>query len=246
MTTRRAAWAGLLACVAGLALAAAVQLTEPTLRPPLYDGVVTVEPYRYLEPVGTERGGAEGATVTIPVPGDASPAVALGTPEQPPQAQVIAGAGDLALPSGSTALVVTITPVAAATTPPSGAIAGNTYRVGVVNQAGVPVRPVPGSRVTLALRDPGSTDLARIELLSGGAWEPLATASAAVSGTFETSVLPSFGDFALVGAASARPSGSDLSPFAGVTAAALVLAAAVVGVMYVRGRRRISGNTRLR
>jgi hypothetical protein len=220
---------GTAACIVGLALAA-VQAAGPSLRPPLYDGVVVVDPYRFLEPAGTEVGGAQGASRTMPVVGGSSPAIAIGTPEQPPQAQLIAAAGALVLPAGTTTLVATITPVAPAQAPPSGAIAGNAYRVAIVNQAGSSVGPQQGSRVTLALRDPGATDLARIELLSGGTWRPLATVSAAVSGTYETTGLTTFGDFALVGSAprGGSAAGTALSPFAIITVAAIALTLLVV------------------
>lgn len=229
---------GLLACVVGLALAAVVQVAGPPAGPPLYDGVVSVAPYKYLQPAGTEAGGALGATLTIPVLGGTSPAVVLATPEQPPQAQLIAGAGALVMPAGATSLVMSITPVAPAASPSTGTIAGNDYRIAVTDQAGAPVSPEQGRNVTLALRDPGSTDLARIELLSGGTWQPLATVSAAVSGTYETTGLTSFGDVALVGTVSATAAGTGVSPFALVTAVAVALALLAFGVDLLRGRRR--------
>ena len=235
--TRR--WAtGLITCAGGLVVAAAVQMAGPTLRPPLYDGVVNVEPYRFLQPLGTEAGGALTATRTIAVQGSLSPALAVGTPEQPPQAQLIAGSGALAMPAGTTSLTVTITPVAPAAAPLTGAVAGNVYRVSVVNQAGVAVAPAPGTEVTFALRDPGSTGLMRIEILTAGSWQALPTVSAAVSGTYETSGIAAFGDVALIetGGTGGAATGSALSPFAIVTAAAILLALIVVAVTAIRRR----------
>jgi hypothetical protein len=234
----RASKVGIAACVAGLALAAAVQSTGPSLRPPLYDGVVTVDPYKYLQPVGTQAGGPQAATGTVPAVNDISPAIALGTPEQPPQAQLIAGPGALVLPTGTTSVVVTITPVPPAVQPASGAIDGNVYRVSVLNQAGVAVSPLPGKQVTLALRDPGQYDLVTIALLAGGGWQPLPTVSAAVGGTYETTGLTAFGDFALVGSGSTGTSGSGSapSPFAIVTIAALVFALSVFAITFLRDR----------
>lgn len=229
---------GIASCVVGLTLAAIVQLEGPSLRPPLYDGVVTVDPYRFLQSAGTEAGGAQGATRTIPVTGGTSPVIALGTPEQPPQAQLIAGAGALLLPAGATSLVVTIAPVAPAASPPSGTIAGNVYRVGVADQAGAAVEPAPGTQVTLALRDPGSTGLVQIELLSGGTWRSLPTVSAAVSGTYETTGLSTLGDFALVGSGPPGEASPSVSPYAMVTGLAIAVAVVAFVALFLRDRRR--------
>jgi len=228
---------GLAACAVGLALAGFVQVAGPSLRPPLYDGVVTVEPYVYLEPAGSQDGGPKGATRTFLVTSATSPTVTVATPEQPPQAQLIAGAGSFTLPAGTTSIVVTISPVVPAALPPTGAIAGNVYRVVVENQAGAPVIPEADKEVTIALRDPGSTDLARIERLSGGSWQALPTVSASVSGTYVTTGLTMFGDFALVGTgATGDGSGSSVSPLAIVTVAAVALALLLAAAAFLRER----------
>jgi hypothetical protein len=230
--------AGLLACLAGFALAAAVQVAGPLPGPPLYDGVVVAEPYVYLQPSGNEPGGARWATTNVPVVAGVSPAIALGTPEHPPQAQLIAGAGALAMPPGTTALVVSITPVPPTVVPASGAVYGNVYRISIVNQVGAPVTGLAGKQVTLGLRDPtgGSTDSRlTIELLAGGAWQPTTTVSAAVAGTYETTGLVSFGDFALIG--TVPPGGGSLSPYAWVTGSAIVVGLLLLGISVVRARR---------
>ncbi len=238
MPSVRSPQAGLLTCLAGLALAAAVQVAAPLPGPPLYDGVVSVEPYVYLEPAGSEPGGARWATSNKPVVDGVSPAIALGTPEYPPQAQLLAAAGALALPGDSTALVVSITPVPATVEPASGTIVGNVYRVLVVNQAGAAVTGLPGKQVTLALRDPGSTDQASIELLAGGSWQALPTVSAAVTGTYETTGVTTFGDFALVGTPSAGGGAVGSSPFAIITVGALVLIVVAAAFRFTRDRTR--------
>ena len=237
MPSVRSPRAGVVACLAGLALAAAVQVAAPLPGPPLYDGVVSVEPYVYLQPSGTQQGGALGASSSNAVVGGVSPAIVLGTPEQPPQAQLLAAAGSLALP-GTTRLVVSITPVPATVEPASGTIVGNVYRVLIVNQAGAPVTGLPDRQVTLALRDPGSTGLASIEHLTGGTWQSLPTVSAAVTGTYETTGVTTFGDFALVGTPSAGGGAGGASPFAIITVGALVLALAAAVSPSVRNRLR--------
>ena len=238
MPSVRSPRAGVVACLAGIALAAAVQVAAPLPGPPLYDGVVSVEPYVYLQPSGTQQGGALGASSSNAVVGGVSPAIVLGTPEQPPQAQLLAAAGSLALPGGTTRLVVSITPVPATVEPASGTIVGNVYRVLIVNQAGAPVTGLPDTQVTLALRDPGSTGLASIEHLTGGTWQSLPTVSAAVTGTYETTGVTTFGDFALVGTPSAGGGAGGASPFAIITVGALVLALAAAVSPSVRNRLR--------
>ena len=226
---------GVLACLVGLAMAAAAQLAVPLPGPPLYDGVVVVEPYVYLDPVGSEPGGARMATATVPVVAGVSPSIVLGTPEQPPQAQVLAAVGALALPAETTAITISIAPVAPTVMPASGLVVGNVYRVVIVNQEDAPTTGQPGRQVTLALRDPGSTDLAHIELLSNGAWQPLTTVSAAVPGTYETADVTTFGDFALVG--TPRPVGDPFAPTSLITFAAIAGTIVALGIGVVRSRR---------
>ena len=233
--------AGLAACAIGLGLAAAVQVAGPLTGPPLYDGVVVFEPYVYLQPSGSEPGGARWATNNGPVVGGVSPVVALGTPEHPPQAQLIAGGGALAMPAGTTALVVTITPVPPSVVPASGVVYGNVYRISIVNQTGAPITGLAGKQVTVALRDPTTSSTGSpltIEVLAGGAWQPLTTVSAAVAGTYETTGLTSFGDFALVGSAPAGGDAPALSPFAIVTWLAIAATVAALVAISLRDRRR--------
>jgi hypothetical protein len=137
--------------------------------------------------------------------------------------------------------VVSITPVTPSVAPATGSVAGNVYRVVVTNQDGAPVTGQAGRQVTLALRDPGSTDLAQIEQLSAGTWVPLATVSASVPGTYESTGVTTFGDFALVG--TQDPGG--FSPGHLVTAAAIVLTLLIVGIGLYRARRDHGGDDAL-
>ena len=139
MVPRRVRRTGLAACALGLGIAAAAQLAAPLATPPLYDGVVVVQPYVFVNPPAVKPGGAKGASAHLALSGSKSPLVALATPEQPPQAQVVAGDGTLVLPATATALDVSITPLdpsvdtAAAST---ARVLGNVYRFAVVDQAG--------------------------------------------------------------------------------------------------------------
>ena len=68
---RRAA--ALSALGAGLLVIVAARLLVPAA-PPLYDGVVPVEAYRWLDPPPGQLGGAKGATADIADPGRQEPA----------------------------------------------------------------------------------------------------------------------------------------------------------------------------
>jgi len=92
MGRRRLALAAL---AAGLGLVVAAQRLAPISGPPLYDGVVVEDEYKWLSPPAGYQGGAPSAAATVPVQGGQSPNVAVATSEQPPQAQVFAGAGYL-------------------------------------------------------------------------------------------------------------------------------------------------------
>jgi hypothetical protein len=119
---------GPIVLAAGLVAIALGQLVGPVAAPPLYDGVVVVEPYRFLDPAPPgQKGGAKGATATVAVKDGANPLVAIATPEQPPQAQVFAPPSSLTLAPGAATLALSIQPIAAEGTPSDGHIVGNVY-----------------------------------------------------------------------------------------------------------------------
>jgi hypothetical protein len=195
VTDRRLLGAASLAL--GMAIIAIAQLTARTASPPLYDGVIPTEPYRWLQPPPGQVGGAEGASATIPVLGGQSDLVAVATTEIPPQAQVFAAPGALTLPAGATMVEVSIQPIAPAAPPPAGYIDGNVYRISVTDQAGAPVTAPESEQVSVVLR---STDLAQanavIERFDGTAWAPVDTSSS--GGRALLAVVTAFGDFAIV------------------------------------------------
>ena len=57
MIPRRVRRTGLAAFALGLGIAAAAQLAAPLATPPLYDGVVVVQPYVYVNPPAGKPGG---------------------------------------------------------------------------------------------------------------------------------------------------------------------------------------------
>jgi hypothetical protein len=209
--TGRRRVAGLALC-GGLLLAVLARILVPGA-PPLYDGVVINEPYKWLEPPPGEEGGAQGATGTAGLENGASPLIALATPEQPPQAQVFAPPGALVLPPGTTSLMLAITPIPAEGTPANGHIAGNVYRISITNQAGVPATAPPQAYVSVVMRGPDGLLDATMERFKGGAWTELQTSHAGYTSGF-LSIVTEFGDFALIAAGPTATSsaGSSTTP----------------------------------
>ena len=195
--SRRPSRSAIATLVLGLGLAAAAARLAPLPGPPLYDGVVPVEAYRWLTPPPGEHGGAEGASQVFQISGGASPLVALATPELTPQAQLFAAPGALTLPPGTTEITVSITPVEPASLPTDGHISGNVYRITILNQAGVPATALASATVSVVLRSPNATSsTATMALLQDGTWQPLKTDAAGQGAQF-LSVVTTFGDFAL-------------------------------------------------
>ncbi len=238
MTARRM---GLAALALGLAIAAAAQIAAPLAAPPLYDGVVVVQPYVYVNPPAGKPAGAQGASVHLPMNGHKSPVVVFATPEQPPQAQVVAGDGTLALPSPATALEASITPLdpsVDATAAGAARILGNVYRITIVDQAGASATAPASGLVTVVLRAPEDVPGAQVGLVVGGTWHPLK--SEAMYGSTYVAVVTGFGDFAVIvpGATPVSPSASGAAPSslapsapaAGSTSTAAVPAASSEGL----------------
>jgi hypothetical protein len=188
---------GVASLLAGLIVVAAAQLTGPLAAPPLYDGIVPTEPYRWLSPPPGHPGGAQGASAKIEVDHGRSTLVALATPELSPQAQIFAVPGALKLPPGATSIDVSIEPVEPSSLPTNGYIDGNVYRVLLVDQRGQAVTAPRASRVSVVLRsaDPSLTS-ALVERFNGIAWKPVKTTPAGIGGYL--AIVTEFGDFAVV------------------------------------------------
>jgi hypothetical protein len=196
----------------GLATVVLAQRQTSIAGPPLYDGVVVIDPYAWLSPPPGLQGGAASADDTQPVPSNQSGGVAIATPEQPSQVQLIADYGSLSMPRGTTSITLSITPVAVPSTqPPNGIVAGNVYRISVTSQSGAAIGAKAGGSVTLVMRGPPSLPEATIERLSGSGWTELQTQPAGIPDTF-TAVVPGFGDFALVAPYAWVPAGEGVAP----------------------------------
>jgi hypothetical protein len=195
---------GRAAMVSGFVLVFAAQRLAPIAGPPLFDGVIVEAPYRWLSPPAGHSGGAKGITEPVPVQGNQSPDIAVGTNENPPQAQVFAGAGYLNMPPGTTAITVSIQPVQPPAQPPSGVIAGNVYSISLTNQDGQPVTGQASGGVTVELRGPHNLTTVTIERYANGAWTPIGGDSVGQPNMF-TAVVTDFGDFAVVAPAGWSP-----------------------------------------
>jgi len=222
---------------AGLAVIGAAQIASPLGSPPLYDGVVPQEPYRYLVPGTNQAGTPTSYHGSVPVTGSTSPPFVAATTENPPQAQLIAPAGAFVLPPGVTSLFVSIAPVPAATSPPSGVIAGNVYRVSVVDQAGAGLSIDPATMPTISLRTPTGVSSATVSQSIGGVWHGLPTGQGGQPGTFLANVTE-LGDFTVI-AQDQGPGGLD-STILILGAATTLLFAVAIGVvlLWSRSRRR--------
>jgi hypothetical protein len=182
---------------AGLLVIAAARLILPAA-PPLYDGIVPIEPYVWLDPPAGHPGGAKGATADIAVRSGKSPLLAVATQELEPQAQIFAQPGGLTIPPGAHTIKVSIEPVASEGVPTDGHIDGNVYRISVVDDAGVALTAPASARMSVVLRatDPAQAE-ATIARFSDGSWRPLKTSSSGFGGSF-LAVITGFGDFAVI------------------------------------------------
>ena len=196
MADRRVALATL---ATGLLVIVAAQVLAPAAAPPLYDGVVPLEPYVWADPPPDHPGGAQGASATISVENGTNDLVAVATPEMVPQAQVFAVPGSLTLQPGATSIKVSIVPIAPPALPSTGYIDGNAYRILLTDQTGAPITADPAQRVSVVIRsaDPALAE-ATIALFDGTAWQPLETSPPDMPGGGFVAVVSEFGDFAII------------------------------------------------
>lgn len=187
--------AGLVTLAVGAVLLGAAQLVAPGGGPPLYDGIVVAEPYRYLSPPAGAPGDPSSYTATIPVSGGVSPEIVAATAEIPPQAQLIAPQGAFTLGSSSTSVTVSISAVPPTANPTDGSLAGNVYRFSVTDQTGADL--TAHEIVTIVLRAPSGVTDATMARLVNGTWETIDTEHAGQPGMFDANATL-FGDFAMI------------------------------------------------
>ncbi|MGH2513771.1 MAG: hypothetical protein ACRDGQ_13945, partial [Candidatus Limnocylindrales bacterium] len=211
-------------------LVGAAQWLAPVAAP-LFDGLTVLGPYHYLAPTAGQNGSPTSAKVSEALVNGASPGFNAATTETPPQAQLIAAPGAFALSAGSTAVVVTITPIVPPGPSTAGAILGNVYRFAVTNQAGTALATQPGIDVTLVLRAPDATDDAQFAQYQDGAWSKIASSPSGTPAFFIATTGGS-GVFALV---ASTGSGSGLIEAA--IAAVIVLLILALAWFVLRRRR---------
>jgi hypothetical protein len=215
-------WAGLLIMVWARAAVPGVS--------PLFDGVFVADPYLYLSPPPGGDGSPTSAAETLAVDNGSSPAFAVYTGEDPPQAELMGHGGELALQAGSRYIRVTIDPLAPPATLSTDQLAGNVYRFAVSDQTGNVLALTPGQTLTIAMRGPaGLPANAAIARLENGSWRAQTTSPSGLPDFLLTNIT-ALGDYAILGSIAATPSGE--SPI--LLIVALVVAAAL-GLLAWRG-----------
>jgi len=225
--------AAILTLLTGFVVMALAQLAAPLGTPPVYDGVVVQEPYRYLAPAAGQAGSPSSFTSPFPIKSSVSPQFVAATSENPPQAELIGASGAVAAASGVTSMTVSIEPVAVPASSSKAQVAGNVYRFAITDPSGAPLAINPGVPPTLILRAPDGYAEAVIARSAGGDWQELPTSPSGQSGLLYSNVT-ALGDFALVVPAATSSGPDPKLVLAG--AAALVVAALVVGFVVIRRR----------
>lgn len=199
---------GWLTAGAGILLLLAAARLAPTWRAPLFDGVVIEDPYRYLEPPSGKPGNPTSVSDTLALDQGASPQLYSGTLETPPQAQMIADRDAFQLPSGTTSIKASITPIKPSAPVTGGRISGNVYRFAVRNQAGANLSLLPGTTITLVLRAPNNVANGTIIHFNGTNWEKVPTDNGGLVDLYAANVTE-LGDYAVMvsGTETPQPSG---------------------------------------
>ncbi len=219
---------------AGLLVVLAAQVLSPVAAP-LYDGLIVLGPYHYLDPGPGQTGSPTSATVTEAVSGGSSPGFNAATTETVPQAQLIAAPGAFALGPGSTSVTISITPVEPQAPSTVGPILGNVYRFAVTDQAGTALVTSPGIDVTLVLRAPDATSnavFAQYSASGTAGWKQLSSSPSGTPGFF-IAMTGGGGDYALVEA-----SGGFGPVQAAIVTVAVTAILAVIAFFLIRRRRR--------
>lgn len=209
MTVRgRAGW---LTAAVGLVLLLLAMRVAPAGHPPLYDGVVIEDPYRYLQPPAGKPGKPTAVSDTLALDQGVSPQLYSGTLETPPQAQMIVDRDAFQLPAGTTSIRASITPVKPPGPVTDGQLSGNVYRFRLTNQAGVDLALHPGTTITLVLRAPNNVANGTIYRWEGTGWARLKTDTGGLIDLYAANV-DQLGQFAVVVSGSVTPEPSPTLP----------------------------------
>ena len=206
--------AGGLTVAAGVLLLVAAARLSPFWHAPLYDGLVIEDPYRYLEPPPGKPGNPTSVSDTLALDQGVSPQLYSGTLETPPQAQMIADRDAFQLPSGTTSIKASISPIKPPAPVTEGRISGNVYRFSVVNQAGADLSLLPGTTITIVVRAPNNVANGTIIHFNGTSWVTVPTDNGGLVDLYATNATE-LGDYAVLvtGAQTPEPSGQTQPSF---------------------------------
>jgi len=209
--------------VVGFALVTLAHVARPLGSLPLFDGVVEVEPYRYLDPPAPNPPAtpfpSDPTSFTQPmtIKNDKIPPMFAATTESPPQAQMFTSGPVFDVPPGTTEVVATVTPVRTSVAPPNGHISGNVYHFSMTAPDGTEIPISAGNSVSIVLRSPLDEADVTIDWFDGQRWQPQGTEPVGVPTRLYQANATQLGDYAVgvpgVGATPAPlPSGQTLPP----------------------------------
>lgn len=206
---------------------------------PVFDGIGQPdEPYRYVDPPATAKTtkSPTEATQQIAVRDGANVGQYANSGEQGPQVSVYIAPGSLEVPSGTTSVTLTATPLApAAPLPTDGTILTNVYRI--TAQADGQDVPISGSgkdAPAVSMRAPTAKQPGPVfERRTADGWERLPTFRAGTD-IYQTSDVTKFGEFALVEVDEQSSSGSGVNYLLLVGGVAVLLVAGVILVIRMR------------
>jgi hypothetical protein len=224
---------------AGLALLALAAVRGSGGGPSLYDGICL--PPHYLLFGGNPAAPSVTKTYTAT---DLAGTLEVADNDSTPQAQIIIGAGSLAVPPGVATATVSIAAVKPPSTKPSdGVIDGNVYSFTVV-ASGHDLALAPGHPATVVLAATSSGGGQRVvEHFDGTRWSSVGKTFQSGCGTTYEAASPTLGLFALVaqgGSAAPGPGsqGSGIPTILIVIVVVVVVLALVIGAARLGRRRR--------
>lgn len=206
--------------------------------PPLYDGICLPPHYLLFGASPGPPSVSKSYTAT-----DLAGTLEVADNDSTPQAQIIIGAGSLAVPPGVATATVSITPVTPPPTKPSGGVIdGNVYSFTVV-AGGHHLALAPGHPATAVLAATSSGGGQRVvEHFDGTRWSPVGKTFQSGCGTTYEAASPTLGLFALVaqgGSAAPNPGSQGGGvPTILIVIVVVVVLALVIGAARLGRRRR--------
>lgn len=218
-----------------------VWLNLPHESPPLYDGVfVPPPPYRYVNPpAGQPHTNKRPTTGRVVMSArDIQSGGAFVNTNEPvaPQARLTFDPGALVLPPGTTQVILTIRPIPAPSTQPSGSLVGNVYRYTATSQTGASIPVKRGQVIRILLRGTGAPGAPTIEQYSGGHWRAWKTVHL-LNTAYHLAQADSFGEYALVTPGTGGTTNGYLPVIVVGGVVVILVVAGMVVVRFARGSR---------